>query len=68
MQIVAIEQADWLRDKAKEAAEKILAKHANIDAIFAVNDEMALGVTDLVVSRKRLGEIFVVGLDGTLTR
>jgi diguanylate cyclase (GGDEF)-like protein len=66
MKIVAVEKADWLREKAKEAAETILTKHPRVDAIFAVNDEMALGVADTVASRKKLGEIFVVGLDGTL--
>jgi diguanylate cyclase (GGDEF)-like protein len=66
MKIVAVEKADWLRDRARAAAERILAKHHEVDAIFAVNDEMALGVTDAVASRKKLGEIFVIGLDGTL--
>ena len=35
-------------------------------ASMAVNDERALGASDTVATRKKLGEIFVVGLDGTL--
>jgi diguanylate cyclase (GGDEF)-like protein len=66
MKIVAIEQADWLRAKAREVTEKILEKHPDIDALFAVNDEMALGAVEAVKSLKKLGRIFIVGLDGTL--
>jgi diguanylate cyclase (GGDEF)-like protein len=66
MQIVAVEQADWLRDTARQVTEKILKEHPDIDALFAVNDEMALGAVEAVASEKRLGGIFVIGLDGTL--
>jgi diguanylate cyclase (GGDEF)-like protein len=66
MNIVAIENADWLREKAMRVTEKILMVHPEMDALFAVNDEMALGAVLEVESENRLGEIFVVGLDGTL--
>ena len=66
MKIVAFEQADWLREKALRVTEKILEKHPDINALFAVNDEMALGAVDGVASKKMLGKIFVIGLDGTL--
>jgi len=66
MKIVAFEQAEWLRTKAEKVTEKILEEHPEVDAIFAVNDEMALGAIEAVESEKRLGTIFVIGLDGTL--
>jgi diguanylate cyclase (GGDEF)-like protein len=66
MKIVAIEQADWLRAKARQVTENILEKNPDVDALFAVNDEMALGAVDAVESLKKLGRIFIVGLDGTL--
>jgi diguanylate cyclase (GGDEF)-like protein len=66
MKIVAFEQAEWLRTKALRVTEKILEEHPEVDAIFAVNDEMALGALEAVESEKRLGTIFVIGLDGTL--
>jgi diguanylate cyclase (GGDEF)-like protein len=66
MKIAAVVQADWLRGKAKEVTEKILRKHHDLDAIFAVNDEMALGAVEGVEEGNKLGRIFIIGLDGTL--
>ncbi len=64
LRIVANRQADWERDKARRVVARLLEKHAT-DAIFAVSDEMALGASDAVAAAGRLGEIFIVGLDGT---
>jgi ABC-type sugar transport system substrate-binding protein len=66
MRIVAARQADWERVKARRVVEKALDQH-QIDAIFAVSDEMALGASEAVAGAGHLGEIFVVGLDGTRT-
>lgn len=66
MKIAASAQADWLRGKARAVTEEILSEYPDLDAIFAVNDEMALGALEAVESRKKLGRIFVIGLDGTL--
>jgi diguanylate cyclase (GGDEF)-like protein len=66
MKIVALEQADWLRTKALRVTKKILEENPDVDALFAVNDEMALGAVDAVESLKKPGRIFIVGLDGTL--
>ncbi|MBN2716121.1 MAG: diguanylate cyclase [Deltaproteobacteria bacterium] len=64
IRIVATRQADWEREKARRIVERILEQHP-IDAIYAVNDEMALGACDAVAAAGRRGEIFVVGQDGT---
>jgi diguanylate cyclase (GGDEF)-like protein len=64
IRVVAARQADWERAKAHRVVEKILKDH-RLDAIYAVSDEMALGASDAVAAAGRLGEIFVVGLDGT---
>ncbi|MBN2189378.1 MAG: diguanylate cyclase [Chitinispirillaceae bacterium] len=66
IKIVVREKADWLRARAKEVTEAILEKYPGIDALFAVNDEMALGAIEGVESKGKLGHIFVIGLDGTL--
>jgi diguanylate cyclase (GGDEF)-like protein len=66
IKIVAREKADWLRAKARQVTESILQKHPDIDALFAVNDEMALGAAQAVESMNKLGRIFIIGLDGTL--
>ena len=65
IKVVAMEAADWLRTKATQVTEKILRTVKQVDAIFAVSDEMALGAVEAVRSRGKLGEIFIVGLDGT---
>jgi diguanylate cyclase (GGDEF)-like protein len=66
IKIVVREKADWLRARAREITEAIFEKCPDIDAIFAVNDEMALGAIEGVESKEKLGEVFVIGLDGTL--
>lgn len=66
LRVVATRQADWEREKAQKVTARILEKH-NLDAIFAVSDEMALGAADAVNAAGRQGEIFIVGLDGTNT-
>jgi len=42
---------------AKESAERILAKHPEVEALFAVNDDMALGVTDTIAPRNKLENV-----------
>jgi diguanylate cyclase (GGDEF)-like protein len=67
MKIVVEEQADWLRSKAQIVTEKILKERkGQLDAIFAVNDEMALGAVEAAKLLGKLKEIFIVGLDGTM--
>jgi diguanylate cyclase (GGDEF)-like protein len=66
LRIVATRQAGWERDKARRVVERALEEHA-LDAIYAVNDEMALGASEAVAAARRRGEIFIVGLDGTRT-
>jgi ribose transport system substrate-binding protein len=39
--------------------------HADLDAIFAVSDAMALGAVEAARASGKLGRIFIVGLDGT---
>jgi ABC-type sugar transport system substrate-binding protein len=54
----------WLRQPAREFMEKLLPTVGRIDAVFAENDEMALGVVDALRLWRRQAETFVVGLDG----
>jgi diguanylate cyclase (GGDEF)-like protein len=63
--LVASERADWSPSLARKATEKILRRHGDLDAIFAVSDAMALGAVKAVKAKGLLGRIFIVGLDGT---
>jgi diguanylate cyclase (GGDEF)-like protein len=66
IRVVAQARADWLRARARRECLKLLQKpDADIHAIVALSDEMALGAVEAVTRAGRLGEVFVVGLDGT---
>jgi ribose transport system substrate-binding protein len=56
--------ADFDRKRATLAAEELLLARPDLQGIFAVNDEMALGVADAVRAAGRRGDVAVVGLDG----
>jgi ABC-type sugar transport system substrate-binding protein len=65
MIISTSQSGEWITQKAKKVAQGILRDQRDLDAIFAVNDSMALGVVAAVKAKGLLGKIFVVGLDGT---
>ena len=56
--------ADFNRDKARLAAEELLRTDPDLKGIFAVNDEMALGVADALREAGKTGKISVIGVDG----
>ncbi|HET6497799.1 MAG TPA: substrate-binding domain-containing protein [Coriobacteriia bacterium] len=60
--IVAKQNADWDRAKAKDLAATWIKNHPNLAAIFCNNDTMALGVQEAVNASGR--DILVVGVDG----
>jgi ABC-type sugar transport system substrate-binding protein len=64
IEIVGRGMGGWLRQPAREFMEKLLPTVGRIDAVFAENDEMALGVVDALRLWRRQAETFVVGLDG----
>jgi ribose transport system substrate-binding protein len=63
IKIVASQTADFDRAKGLQVMENILQAQRNINAVFAQNDEMALGAIQAVVAAKRDKAIFVVGFD-----
>lgn len=63
MKVVAKQNADWDRSKAKDLAETWIKQFPDIKAIFCNNDTMALGVQEAV--NKSGKDILVVGVDGT---
>ncbi len=62
--IVADVNANGVRDKAMQAAADILQAHPNLDGVFGINDDSALGALDAVQQFQRAG-IVIVGYDGT---
>jgi ribose transport system substrate-binding protein len=67
MKVVAQQTGNFLREEGQEVTEQLIQANPNIDAIYAHNDEMALGA--LVALRsggKQPGEqVKVVSVDGT---
>jgi ABC-type sugar transport system substrate-binding protein len=64
---VAQQPADWSRSKAQEVTQNILqSSGGKIDAIYCMNDEMALGaMLALEANNKVVGkDVFLVGVDG----
>ena len=61
--VVAEQPADWDTAKAQSAMENIITGHPNIKAVFASNDNMALGVVQALKSAKMLDKVMVVGFD-----
>lgn len=62
--VVAQQTAGFDRTQGLNVATNLLQAHPNVKAIFAENDEMALGALEALGNRA--GEdVFVVGFDGT---
>ncbi len=66
MEIVATQNADFLREPAAKFMEDVLQRFGpgEIDGVYAHNDEMALGALTAIEAAGRLDEIMVTGLDG----
>ena len=63
LKVVAKQNADFDRSKGLTVAENMLQANPNIKAIFAQNDEMALGAISAAKSAGK--NILVIGFDGT---
>lgn len=63
IKLVASQTADFDRAKGLSVMENISQAQKKIDAVFAQNDEMALGAVQAIEAAHRQNEIFVVGFD-----
>jgi ribose transport system substrate-binding protein len=64
LKIVAQQPANFDRAQGLSVTENLLQGHADVQAIFAQNDEMALGAVRALDGAKR-SNVLVVGFDGT---
>ncbi len=62
--VVAKQPADFDRAKGMKVMENILQANPEINAVFAHNDEMALGAMEAIKAAKR-NNVIVVGFDAT---
>jgi len=64
IEIIAEQRADSRRDLGMSVMDDILEAHSDIDAVFCVNDEMAMGALVSLENAGREKEVVLVGFDG----
>jgi ribose transport system substrate-binding protein len=64
IEIVADVNGEGVRDKAMQAAADVLQAHPDLNGIFGINDDSALGALDAVQQFNRPG-LSIVGYDAT---
>lgn len=65
IEIVASQNADYDRTKGLTVMENIIQGNESIDAVFAHNDEMALGALEALEANGMLEDVILVGFDAT---
>ncbi|HWL71158.1 MAG TPA: ABC transporter substrate-binding protein [Geminicoccus sp.] len=67
MEVVASQSGDFARDKGRQVAETLLQAHPDATAIYAHNDEMAVGAIAAVEAAGKVPgkDITIVSVDGT---
>ncbi|MEF1290854.1 substrate-binding domain-containing protein [Vibrio sp. M260118] len=63
MEVLASQPADFDRTKGLNVMENLLAANPDVQAVFAQNDEMALGALRAVQASGK--DVMIVGFDGT---
>lgn len=61
IQIVAQDKGEWNREKADKVMQNILVSNPQIDAIWAADDDMALGVENALKSAGRDKNVWILG-------
>ncbi|MEX2278385.1 MAG: substrate-binding domain-containing protein [Cucumibacter sp.] len=64
--LVAAGWGEWSADGGFQQMEDMLAKEADIDAVFCENDSMCLGAQKAIADAGRSGDIFIASVDGEM--
>lgn len=64
LNIVSVQPADSLRDKAVSVMENIMTSNPDVKGVFCTNDEMALGALKAVQAAGK--DIKIIGFDGNM--
>jgi len=62
---VAVQPANSERVLGMGVMENMLTSHPGLNAVFATNDQMALGAMEAIAARRMTGRIVLVGFDAT---
>ncbi|MBS4208111.1 sugar ABC transporter substrate-binding protein [Bacillus sp. FJAT-50079] len=66
IEVVAEASADWRSDLAADVTTNMLTANPDIDAIFASNDQMAVGMVNSAQAANKADDLILVGYDGIL--
>jgi ABC-type sugar transport system substrate-binding protein len=64
IEVIAVQPADWSKDKALTVMQDLLTRFPHIDAVFGHDDPMALGALEAIKAQGREAEIKVFGVNG----
>lgn len=64
IEVIAVQPADWSKDKALTVMQDLLTRFPQIDAVFGHDDPMALGALEAIKAQGREGEVKVFGVNG----
>ncbi|RZS87426.1 ribose transport system substrate-binding protein [Motilibacter rhizosphaerae] len=67
IQVIFKQTADFTREKGQQVTETLLQSHPDVNAIYAENDEMALGAITALQDKGKNGtdKVHIVSIDGT---
>jgi len=65
IQLVTVQPANSERALGMSVMENLLTTYPGLNAVFATNDQMALGAVEAIAARGLTGKISVVGVDAT---
>ena len=64
IQVVSSLTAKWRRDEGMRVMNDIITAHPDLNAVMALNDEMALGALEALRTRGKLKQVKLVGFNG----
>lgn len=65
IEVVAELPAEWNAETAMNLTTDMFATTPDVDVIFCNNDNMALGVVEALRTLNKVGDVIVIGVDGT---
>lgn len=65
IECVAVQPANSERALAMTVMENLLTRYPDLQAVFAANDQMALGAVEAVAAHNMAGKVAIVGMDAT---
>ena len=61
IEILDMQHGNWNRDDAFTVMQDYLSKYPQIDAVWAADDDMAMGVTEAIAQAGRTDEMWIIG-------